>query len=163
MKLMQKPHHPLMPHDELNRLRDIALGLLARREHTCLELRHKLQQRGFSREQIAPVLDALIADDYLSDQRFAEVYAASRADKGYGPLRIERELRERGLERDLIQPVLQELAADWPSRLARLQQKRFGDLPADYSEQTRQMRFLRQRGYPLDQIRKLFKSVSNQL
>ncbi|MEZ5583185.1 MAG: regulatory protein RecX [Candidatus Competibacteraceae bacterium] len=66
------------------------MQLLARREHTVLELQHKLAQRGFASVDIDSVLADLISEDLINEERYAEVYAHSRADKGYGPLRISR-------------------------------------------------------------------------
>ena len=83
-------------------IRAKALELLARREHSRLELRQKLLQRGFPIERIEPVLDRLIEERLLDEGRYAELYACARADKGYGPLRIARELRERGVPDDAV-------------------------------------------------------------
>ena len=72
-------------------IRAKALDLLARREHSRLELRQKLVQRGFPSDRIEPVLDQLVEERLLDENRYAELYACARADKGYGPLRIARE------------------------------------------------------------------------
>lgn len=132
-------------------IREVALNLLARREHSRLELHHKLTQRGYDSAQVLAVLDQLIADDWLSEQRFAEVYASNRADKGYGPLRIRRELRERGIDDDIITTVLKPLADLWQINLRKLYQRRF-ESPKDLADQAKQQRFLRHRGFTHDQI-----------
>ena len=112
--------------EEFNRARDTALNLLARREHSALELQHKLSQRGFDRDIITPVLEYLSEQDWQSDYRFAEVYSHSRADKGYGPLRIRSELRERGVSDETVSEMLAQLEDFWIPRLTQLQRKRFG-------------------------------------
>ena len=143
--------------DEFNRARDTALNLLTRREHSALELRHKLSQRGFSRDIITPVLEQLSEQDWLSDQRFAEVYSHSRADKGYGPLRIRSELRERGVSDKTIGEMLAQLDDFWMPKLIQLQRKRFGEQAnVDFDARAKQTRFLRHRGYTLSQINQLF-------
>ena len=78
-------------------IRAKAIELLARREHSWLELRQKLVQRGFSSSSIELVLDQLMEDRLLHEGRYAELYVCSRVDRGYGPLRIAGELRERGI------------------------------------------------------------------
>lgn len=138
-------------------LRAIALNLLARREHSALELRHKLAQRGGTAAHIEPVLQILQAEGWQDDARFAEVYANSRFDQGYGPLRLRRDLQERGIDNAVIAAVLAPFAEHWVTRLRHLQRKRFGAIPATLAEQARQVRFLRQRGYTMDQIMPLFK------
>ncbi|QQS55972.1 MAG: regulatory protein RecX [Candidatus Competibacteraceae bacterium] len=143
--------------DDPAAVRAKALELLARREHSRLELRQKLIQRGFPADCIEPALDQLVEERWLDEARFAELYARGRADKGYGPLRIGRELRERGVPRELVDTVLAELEGDWLPKLRELHRKRFKALlPADAAGRMRQTRVLRQHGFTLDQIKLLF-------
>lgn len=136
-----------------------ALGLLAIREHSTLELQHKLARRGYQTETVAAVLARLQTDGLLNEHRYAELYAQGRADKGYGPLRLQQELRERGVSRDIIATVLADLEDHWMPKLAELQCKRFGTTaPGDLAGQARQVRFLRHRGYTSEQINDLFRS-----
>lgn len=141
-------------------VRNTALNLLARREHSVLELQHKLARRGFASAMVNVVLDQLVAEDLLNETRYAEVYAHHRVDKGYGPLRIRQELRERGVEDAIVSAILAELDDLWMKKLAQVQRKRFGELlPKDIGEQARQTRFLRHRGFTLEQIRCLFRKT----
>jgi regulatory protein len=141
-------------------IRAKALDLLARREHSRLELRQKLVQRGFPADRIEPVLDRLVEERLLDENRYAELYACARADKGYGPLRIARELRERGLPEDLVAATLATLGGDWLSKLRELHRKRFkSHVPADAAGRMQQIRVLRQHGFTLDQIKHLFETV----
>ena len=153
---MSKPPATSEP---LAAVRDTAQRLLARREHAVLELRHKLAQRGHPVDAIETVLAELQERDWLNERRFAEIYATSRADKGYGPLRIRSELRERGLTDPIIAPVLAQLDEFWLARLKQLSRKRFGDNPPrSLAERAQRQRFLRQRGFTLDQIDRLYRS-----
>ena len=141
-------------------VRDVALNLLARREHSILELKHKLVRRGFTSATVKMVLDQLVAEDLLNETRYAEVYAYHRVDKGYGPLRIRQELRERGVEDAIVSAILGELDDLWMKKLTQVQRKRFGEpLPRGIAEQARQTRFLRHRGFTLEQIRHLFRKT----
>ena len=134
-----------------------ALELLARREHSRLELRQKLLQRGYPSDRIDSVLDQLMAERLLDEGRYAELYAYNRADKGYGPLRIACELRERGVPEALVGATLALLADDWPAKLRVLHHKRFKSMiPADAAGRMQQTRVLRQHGFSLDQIKALF-------
>jgi len=137
-----------------------ALRLLARREHSELELRHKLAARKFSDVVIDTVLGELLAEGLLSNQRFAGMYARSRYERGYGPAKIQAELRERGIDGDLVEQTLADLSQLWLDSAARQRHKRFGhQLPDEYRERTRQMRFLQQRGFTGEQIRAVFDSA----
>jgi regulatory protein len=160
--MMNWKHHPTTASnpDDADAARAAALRLLARREHTHLELRQKLLQRGFASSLVDDLLQQLADADLLSDARHAEVYAAGRVDKGYGPLRIERELRERGVAADLVQLTLQNLENLWLPALAELHRKRFAAIvPVDTAGQVQQLRFLRHRGFTLEQINHLFRSL----
>ncbi|MCB1716760.1 MAG: regulatory protein RecX [Candidatus Competibacteraceae bacterium] len=137
-------------------IRDTALGLLARREHSRLELHHKLTRRGFDSAAVLQVLQQLVDDGWLDEQRYAEVYASARADKGYGPLRIQRELRERGIEDAIIDSVLAELADLWQTKLQQLCQRRLSP-PKNLADKAKQQRFLRQRGFTFAQINHYFR------
>jgi SOS response regulatory protein OraA/RecX len=79
--------------------------LLARREHARTELGRKLSQRGFSESLVGEVLDALEAENLLSDRRFTESFVEQRMARGQGPLKIRHELRERGISAELAKLV----------------------------------------------------------
>jgi regulatory protein len=131
-----------------------ALRLLARREHSTRELQHKLTDRGHDAALVDEVLAVLREEGALSDCRFAETYAQSRFERGFGPLRIEAELRERGVSPGLIDDALATPAFDWERSACRQRQKRFGSgVPDDFAGRARQMRFLQQRGFNNEQIR----------
>ena len=50
------------------------MSLLVRREHSRMELLGKLTRRGFDAAACEEVLDALVEENALSDERFAEHY-----------------------------------------------------------------------------------------
>ena len=131
-----------------------ALRLLARREHSVLELRRKLEQRGWQGGPLDEVLDSLVDQNLLSDRRFAEVYTRTRIERGYGPLRIRAELRERGIDAALAEAALEAEAPDWSEQARDARLRRFGEAPpADFREKVRQMRFLQRRGFDGGHIR----------
>jgi len=141
------------PHE----LERIAVGLLARREHSRAELAQKLTARGFAPADIESLLHRLAAQRLQSDSRFAEAYVRARIGRGYGPQRIRAELRERGVMAEQIdQAFAAQPAADTP-RIDEIWRRKYaGRLPADYRERARQMRFLQQRGFSLSDIHALF-------
>jgi len=140
--------------DDYQQASAAALRLLARREHSTRELRHKLTGRGHDAALVDEVLAVLREEGALSDCRFAESYARSRFERGFGPLRIEAELRERGVSPALIDDALADPVFDWERSARGQRQKRFGSgLPEDFAGRARQMRFLQQRGFDNGQIR----------
>ncbi len=129
-------------------VREAALRLLARREHSLVELRRKLAQKGWPDDLIDSELAALAEAGLQSDQRYAESYVRSRAAKAYGPVRIRAELGERGIDRSLIEFAFRELEADWFSIAAAWYQRRYGDrAPADFKEKSRRQQALARRGF----------------
>ncbi|MEH6356882.1 MAG: regulatory protein RecX [Marinobacter sp.] len=139
--------------DDDYKARSVALRLLARREHSRLELTRKLLQRQLPKTVIATVLDDYQERDWLSDERFAEAYARQRVEAGYGLLRITGELSQRGVSENA--DILQEMSLqDWCDQAERVRRKRFGllDLSGQWEERLRQMRFLQRRGFTQEQI-----------
>lgn len=139
--------------DQEYKARSVALRLLARREHSRLELSLKLRQRKIESETIDRVLDDYEAEGWLDDDRFADVYARQRMDIGYGPLRILGELQQRGVHRspECLEAMTEE---DWCRQAIALRERRFGltDLENDWDEKVRQARFLNRRGYSAGQV-----------
>ena len=127
---------------------EVAVGLLARREHSVLEIKRKLQQRGFDEVEIEQVIEKL-----HSNERFAETYINMRMQRGYGPLRIAQELNQRGVDADLSAGYLVARADEWRGIMIQQYRKKYGnELIDEYKEKAKRMRFLQYRGYPLDMI-----------
>jgi regulatory protein len=137
---------------------DRARRLLATREHSRLELTRKLRARGFDDAGIAQALDRLIAEGALDESRMVEQYVAERAAKGFGPLRIRSELYEKGLPDTLVDPHLDAIRDDWVAYMAEIYDRRFGsEPPPDHAEYARRGRFLEQRGFPPEMIRRFLR------
>ena len=132
--------------------------MLARREHSALELERKLGVRDIGRGAIAEIISQMQREGLQSDRRFTDSYIHSRIEKGYGPSRIAHELKEKGISDDLIEELLSAREADWPACISRVREKKFGlTRPGNFRVQARQARFLQYRGFSSEQIRDLFK------
>ncbi|MDH5710501.1 MAG: recombination regulator RecX [Gammaproteobacteria bacterium] len=133
--------------------KQLAVRLLARREHSVEELRQKLVRREFDSDEIASALLELQQGDWQSDERFTEAYVRARRLKGYGQLRIAAELRERGVSEQIADRYLYTDTAIWLETLEQEYQKKYhGIRYEDYQEKARRMRFLQYRGFSIDQI-----------
>jgi regulatory protein len=140
----------------VNELRQRAIRLLARREHTRAELARKLAALG-SQEDIETVLAELAQSGLLSDARYAEAYVRANATR-FGAARLRQALRQKGIAGELIEAQLAD--SDAPDELARARTvwaKKFSAAPADAKDWARQARFLQSRGFATDIIRKLLK------
>jgi regulatory protein len=141
----------------------VAVGLLARREHSARELGGKLHSRGFAPEAIAAVLARLATERLQSDERFAEVYLRQRSEKGYGPERIRGELRERGIDDVLISACFRQAEVegevDWFERAGAAYAKKYGSRPiVDLKERVKRQRFMQYRGFTHEQIAEAIQS-----
>ncbi len=133
-------------------LRAKAIALLARREHSRAELAGKLARLSADKAAIDILLDALIADDYLSERRAAQSIVRMRAPR-QGSLRVAGELRARGIGADLATEMLAGLKGSEAERAQALWERKFGEPAADAASRAKQMRFLQARGFALDIIR----------
>lgn len=139
---------------EGNDLRERALRLLARREHSRAELTRKLGHAGFVQHEIDPLLDEFEEKKWLSDQRFAESYVADHRARA-GSVKLAYDLRQRGVSETVIEGVLSENRDTELERAHQVWQKKFGSAPADSTEKARQIRFMQTRGFTLETIRKI--------
>ena len=143
-------------------IREICIRLLTRREHSQKELRDKLALRGFDRGQTQTVIDGLIEQNWQSDQRFAESYARHRIKKGYGPVKIEYEIQQRGIQSVDLDAVLVDLADDWFEVLGQVYRKKYAEASLkNYAERIKRSRFLLQRGFSGEMIRKFLQQIEN--
>jgi regulatory protein len=131
-----------------------ALRHLARREHSRAELSRKLAPRAESPEALEQLLDALAANKQLSDERYAELRAHQLARK-YGAARIRLDLKAKGVAQELIERVC---AAGELERAASILQRKYRAPASSRAERARRMRFLQQRGFSHDTIRRLLSS-----
>lgn len=130
-----------------------AMDYLARREHSREELRKKMQKAGFDCNVALDAIEELRKDGLQSDRRFVEAFVQSRISHGKGPRIIRADLSQRGVRDPVIHEALVEVTADWVALARETRLKKFGDeLPQEFKEKARQMRFLQSRGFEPDQI-----------
>ncbi len=155
-------------------LRPRALRWLAQREQSEAELLRKLQRLAATAAEALDepempadaqaVIDELITwlreRHYLSDQRFIESRLRSRQTR-FGAQRIQQELSQHGLSlgeaerQHLAQTELQRAHAVWA--------RKFGsELPTDAAARATQGRFLMQRGFTGEVIRRVLKGEGAQ-
>ncbi len=129
------------------------MTLLSRRDFSTRELTETLRDQGFEPAAVDAVVAELIERGFVDDERYAQHYVSSHAERGHGPLRIERELAQLGLDPGLIAAALAG-GEDWVQRAREVRIRRFGlALPAGWPAKGRQARFLQYRGFSNDHIR----------
>ena len=161
---------------ELAAIRISAMNILAGREHSIDELRQKLKRKLIQRNtsnddnhlsdtgqlelNIEILLEQLVDDNLLNETRFTECFIRSRINKGSGPVKIRHELVKRGISNELTNDYLESSYEFWETHIETARSKRFGKhFPKDYKEQSRQSRFLYQRGFSGELIQRLFNEL----
>ena len=133
-------------------IRAFAYRLLGRREYSTFELDQRLRRKWPQAEStaIADLLDALVAENLLSDERFAESYVRMVIGKQQGPLKIRAALRARGVADALISRELDRHADGWIDLATGwLQRQHLG--PLDFESRGKYYRRLLNRGFTHDQ------------
>lgn len=138
-------------------IRNSALDILARREHTRLELKRKLKAKDFSTSEIEELLEVLINEGLQSDDRYTESYVHMRRKRGYGPLKIKQELQQRGISSELVDVHVEFNDKIWLDTACQAYEKKFSAKILDSAnERAKRMRFLQSRGFTGDIIQKTF-------
>ena len=143
------------------KIHQIALEHLARREHTRFTLREKLMQKGFLHQSVEAVLDSLIEQGFLNEERFCEAFIQKRIRQGYGPIKITAECHQYGINNDIIFSQLPQEEDFWLDAIQKILLKKFR--PSQLrKEQLRQIRYFQYRGVKLHQIKASLKIYLHQ-
>lgn len=142
-----------------------ALFLLSRRDYGKAELFARMKRRMYEKNDgivdealIEGVLDKLNEQHFLDDDRVVGLLMQGYVRKGYGPLRIKQEMRQKGFAETLVDHHFSQLDVDWFDIASEVRCKKFGDeIPKDFKEKSKQIRYLQYRGFFGDMVFELFK------
>ena len=127
-------------------LKGRALRYLSMREHSRLELGRKLARYAEEGDDVNAVLDFLEKNNWLSQERFCESLLNRRSAR-FGNNRIMAELQSHGVNGEALAGLKAGLADSEAARASEVWRRKFGNVAADASERSKQMRFLLQRGF----------------
>ena len=146
-------------------VREAALRMLSRREHSRGELRRKLREK-FGADETGAIeeeLSRLEESGFLSDERFARAYARGVSSR-FGARRIRMELKKRGVGEEEIELALAEVGMDGDNaedELSRAREmaarrRRIGESDSESArkENARLARWLVARGFSFETARK---------
>lgn len=138
--------------DHYRKALNSALRILARRDHSSVELARKLMHRGHAEEVVQRVIIECQRLNYLDDRRALRQVLDGMKRKGFGIHRIRHELLKRGLAGDGSEcgpfeslPPEEERAV--ARRVALKKWKSLQQEPEPGRRRLRLMRFLRSRGF----------------
>jgi regulatory protein len=129
-----------------------ALRLLAGRELSVAECRHRLLDRQHSSEDVDAAIERLVEEGALDDERVARAYVRTAIDiKGRGRLRIAGELNQKGIPREIVSSVLADIFGETDERslVSRAIQKKLRGQkpPASKGEYARLYQHLMRQGF----------------
>ena len=100
---MSNPRQPLTIAQAMNR----AAALCSRSEQAPADIRDKLLQWGLSADEAGQVLDQLIGQGFIDEQRYARAFVNDRfAFNGWGRVKIAHQLRLKGISSELINEAI---------------------------------------------------------
>ncbi len=142
-------------------LRVRAMRYLARREHSRAELHSKLLPYVQEGEDLDAVLDELEKRNWLSDARAATQWVDAKRSR-FGTQRIAHELRQKGIAENLIADAIPQLKETELEAAREVWQRKFGTLPQGQKEKAKQVRFLQSRGFSMDVIFKVLRTLETE-
>jgi regulatory protein len=142
-------------------LRERALGLLARREHSRAELSRKLRPHVVAEDDLDALLDDLARRKQLSEERYAESRANALSRK-FGAARIAQELRSKGLDKELAGRAAEAARSTEVERARAVWLRKFRKAAESREERAKQMRFLQSRGFSFDAIRAVIQGADEE-
>ena len=132
------------------KIRQAAMNLLARREHSLLELKDKLYQKFDNSDSVTMVANRLRSENLQSDSRYVENFVRSRIARGQGLMKIEAELFKKGIEEGLLKKICLDMNIDWNGLARRVASRKvINRKPSNQIERSKVIRFLQSRGFTL--------------
>jgi len=133
-------------------------SLCARAEHCQHEMLEKMRRWEMSEEAQARVMQRLVSERYIDDERFARafVYDKIRYNK-WGRRKVEQALWLKHIDKDIQERVLDEIGDDEYLKVLRpllKQKERTIKAANDYERNQKLVRFALQRGFTFDIIRR---------
>lgn len=131
--------------------------LCARSEHCQQEMLEKMRQWGVSEEEQAEVMQRLVEERYVDDERFARafIYDKIRYSK-WGRLKVEQALWMKRIDEHISKPLLDKVDDEEYLKILRpmLKQKRKGiRAKSEYEATMKLIKYALSRGFTMDIIK----------
>ncbi len=127
-------------------------------ERCTFDVKRKLHPHGVPESTVNQVIDALVAENFLSNARFLESYVRAHVEyKGWGPRRIIQGLRQKGFSGTQAESSVADVPQSrFRDLLAELIERRSKDLPEN---RERVIRFLLNRGFHVNEILRMLEEA----
>lgn len=134
----------------------------SRREYCSADILKKVSEAlDGDRDGAREILDALVAEKYIDDLRYATAYARDKAMiSGWGVTKIRYMLSGKGIPRDVVSKALEEIDEGKAEvRLEKLVQAKVRALKDDPQIRMKLLRFGLGRGYRYDEVSSVISSL----
>ena len=136
---------------------DKAVNLLAFKDRTVQEIRQRLNEKGYSSEDIEDTVEKLSYYGYLNDQNYTISYIKDNTSKK-GKKLIINELNQKGVEKTVINEVYESMDVDEIDTIKKLVERRFQALDFnDDKSYRRVVGYLLRRGFSYENIKKVIR------
>jgi regulatory protein len=135
-----------------------AADYCAMQEHCVSEMRLKLQFWGSGKEETEIIIDRLLKEGFIDEQRYAIAFARGKfRNLHWGKIKITVELKRKKISNVLIEKAVGEIdEGEYQEAVSRLLEKKVREMKADTPENRfRAMRFLAGKGFETELIRKI--------
>jgi len=134
----------------LTEMRAFAYRLLGRREYSVFELDRRIRQKWPEATEVDELIAALVEENLVSDERYAEAFVRFRIQRYQGPLKIKAALRTKGISDALISRELNAHSDEWIDLAAQwLERQNPGAI--DFEKKMKYYRRIVSRGFTHDQ------------
>jgi len=138
----------------------------AYQERSHYEAKQKLYSFGLYKNEVEDLLSKLIEEDYLNEERFAELFAGGKFRmKQWGKVKITYELKQKQVSSYNIRRALQSIAAgDYMATLLRLAEAKWQQLKGEQhiARQAKATSYLLQKGFESALIQKAIQQIKHE-
>lgn len=159
----------IIAEDQKYQVKQAAINLLARRQHSKNELKNKLLVKKFDKNLISLILHDLEINGYIDDLSFARIFTDEKIkSRSWGKIKIKSELIKRGIASDIINQVIDEifnesLEIDSGLELAKKKLQKLNRRKLDEKKiQTSIYSFLISRGYDYEACKEIYSKLSSE-
>lgn len=151
----------MQANDPLKRLKNRALYYLAKREYGFVELINKIKsfatdELNLNLDSCYQIVEELKTKGLQSDYRFCESFVNSKKRK-FGLQKISYELKQKEIDDFLIEEFVDTLRDEEYESARLVWKKKYTSLPSDLNEKNKQIKFMQNRGFSFDTIKKIIK------
>ena len=139
----------------MEKVLDRMRNLCSRREYCRSDIMKKvLTALDGDRAAAEKVLDVLVAEKYIDEQRYASAFARDKASlAGWGGTKIRYMLASKGIPRDIVERALEDIDdSKARTKLEKLMENKFRSLKDDPQCRLKMLRFGLGRGYAYEEV-----------